>query len=593
MTPDLRTSLSATLSKVRADEPAIAALTELPGIGVVLARRIVDHYGPTRALEVVREDPYQLIREIDGIGFEKADAIALAGGLGTDSEQRVEAGVSHAIDLLCNQKGHCYTDRGALVKESTRLLGVGAALSVASLDRLTAQNRVVVEGEAIYTWATHYAEERVAEMLCRINATPARTPTQQTFTLFNTKRLGLEEAAEQAIQAAPFPLADAQQEAVRAVTGKALVITGGPGVGKTTVLRTLADALRLAGLRFRLCAPTGRAAKRMMESTGYQASTIHRMLGLRPGKRPAYHSTNPMPEDVLIVDEMSMVSLDLARKVLDAVPPHARLILIGDMDQLPSISPGAVLRDIIESGVVKTVRLSQVFRQAKGSRISVSAQRINAGERPEGERGQGGEFYIFPATLPRDAADTVVDLVTLKLPRLFGLDPRTEVQVLCPTKKGDDGVDALNARIQTIVNGEGPDLWGFRVGDRVIHTEKNDYGRDVMNGDVGFVVGLGEKSVSVKMDERVVEYDREEAGMLKLAYALSIHKSQGCEFKAVVIPMLGPDVMLSRNMLYTATTRGKGLVVLVSNDNAITRALSETKKENRNTRLAARMRAAA
>jgi exodeoxyribonuclease V alpha subunit len=630
---DLKAQLAPVAAKIKADAPAIAALCELPGIGRVLACRIVDCYGPDKAIEVVRDDPYRLTYDIDGIGFTTADTIAQHNGMPREADSRIEAGVVYAIDLFGKARGHCYASRAEMTHEATKVLCVDASMVAAAVERLVEANRVVVEtlstdgtSEAVYTWATHYAEEEVARMVVEILTTPARETTKpdsaQRSLSFAFRRKPLGEAVEQTIAgfatARGFALSDCQANAMRAiVASKVLVITGGPGTGKTTILRAIIDSLRVAGMRYEMAAPTGRAAKRMAESTQAGASTIHRLLGLKPGKRPKFDRQSPLPCDVVLVDECSMVDLQVMRKVLEATPPHARLILIGDVDQLPSISPGAVLRDVIQSDVIPTVRLDQVFRQAKGSRINVNAQRINRGEVPEGERGKGGEFYVFPGVAANDAADTVVDLVVRKLPAMFGMDPVNDVQVLCPAKKGADGIEALNARLRDMLNPPRDaatptaDLvFGFRTKDKVGHVEKNDYNNDVMNGDMGFVsavkqcenhTGNAGRSkcfckVTVKYDDlngasREVDYGRDEIQYLKHAYALTIHRSQGGEFRAVIMPMLGPDIMLSRNLLYTGVTRGKGLVVLVSNDQAIRRALSETKREHRQTRLAERIRA--
>ena len=394
-----------------------------------------------------------------------------------------------------------------------------------------------------------------------------------------------------------------QQAAIRtAISHPLSVLTGGPGTGKTTAIQALIVALESAHKRYALASPTGRAAKRLSEAAGRPASTIHRLLGVSPAEGFKHNADNPLPIDLLVVDEASMLDLLLANHLIKAIPPGAHLLLVGDVDQLPSVGAGDVLRDVIASGVAPVTRLSAIFRQAAGSHIITNAHRINQGQMPlfpPAAEGSPGDFFLFAAETPEEAADWVQQVVCQRIPARFGLHPRDQVQVLSPMYRGPAGVSALNARLQAVLNpsGEGQglhpkpekNLFGqtFRPGDKVMQLQ-NNYDKDVFNGDIGYVAALDlvEQTLTVDFDKRLVAYDWSEADQLTLAYAVSVHKAQGSEFPAVVIPLVTAHfMMLQRNLLYTAITRAKKLCVLVGSRKAIAIAVRNNKVAQRYTAL--------
>lgn len=567
---------------------SLSIVLQTHGVGMHLVRRIVEKYGD-RATEIVQTQPYRLAMDVRGIGFKTADQLAAGLGLGKEHPDRLRAGALHCLHQICDA-GHLYAPRHALVETSSQMLQAGEPHVEAAIDALWAAGRLVIEQDRVYVPQLHAAERAVASDIARLTNAECKplSHVEKAIVAFETER--------------KLTLADAQREAVlAAVSQQLLVITGGPGVGKTTIVRAILSVFQYAKHSVALCAPTGRAAKRLTESTGNRALTIHRLLEYEPRLGQFQRNPeSPLDVDVVIVDEASMIDIALCQALLGALHPRTRLVLVGDADQLPSVGPGALLRDVIESGSVRVVRLNAIFRQSSTSHIVQNAHRILTGERPVScERGDDyADFFIVERKDGAKAADTIRDLFVQRIPSGFGLDPLTEVQVLCPMHRGPTGTTNLNALLQSAINPNGAALerkgFSFRAGDRVMQL-KNDYDRDVYNGDVGFIteVDATHVTLTVKFDGRSLTYSDAELDALTLCYATSVHKSQGSEYPAVVIPLLTAHfVMLSRNLLYTAVTRARKLCVLVADPKAVDLALSELKREQRATTLADRIRSA-
>jgi exodeoxyribonuclease V alpha subunit len=576
------------------------------GVSPAFAARIYKRYGAA-AVARVRENPYRLAFDVWGIGFASADRLAGTLGIDRESDVRVEAGVRHVIEEA-STGGDVFVPQERLVRLAGDLLGVDADKVASAIERLARAGELALEarddelalegdgGPAVYGADLWNAEEAAARGLARLAAAPAPAVTidADRAVAWYEKTFGL-------------ALAPKQAEAVRrALSEKVVVITGGPGVGKTTIVRGIVAILGKKGLKVALAAPTGRAAKRLAEATGLPASTLHRLLEWRPAEAAfARNAANPLEVDLLVVDESSMLDTRLCADLVAALPDASRLILVGDVDQLPSVGPGAVLKDVLGSGVIPSVRLTEIFRQAASSLIVTNAHRIHDGELPdfgqapgEGPAADARDFFFLEEEDAAAAALLVRDLVVSRLPRRYGVTP-TEIQVLAPMHRGELGAGRLNQLLQEALTPQaaGVERGGrlLRVGDKVMQL-RNDYDKEVFNGDLGVVAAVDaeERAVTVTFDDRPVTYESDEWDQLALAYAMTVHKSQGSEYPVVVIPVHTQHfVMLQRNLLYTAVTRGKRLVVLVGSRKALGLAVRRADTAHRCTRLGWRLAGAA
>ena len=569
------------------------------GVSPAFAARIYKRYGAA-AVARVRENPFRLAFDVWGIGFLSADRLATALGIARDSDARVQAGVRHVLDQA-GGLGHVYLPRSRLVEEAAKLLEVEPRLVEAAVDSLGRAGDVAIEstpeGAAVFEVGLFRAEVAASAGLLRLlhsRGTPLRVDAERAIARYQAE--------------ARIVLAPQQAEAVRrALHDPLLVITGGPGVGKTTIVRGIVNTLVRQGLTVALAAPTGRAAKRLQEATGQPAATLHRLLEWRPADGVfGRNSSRPLPADLLVVDEASMIDIRLMADLLAALADGTRLVLVGDVDQLPSVGPGMVLRDVIASARVPTVRLTEIFRQAAASLIVTNAHRIHDGVEPElgAPPAQGvdkRDFFFIEDDDPAHAAETIRDLVATRLPRRYGFSPR-DIQVLTPMHRGELGATILNQLLQDAITPGRAELRSggrvFRVGDRVMQI-RNNYDRDVFNGDVGEVLRVaggsgeaGESQAVVGFDEREVSYAADDLDELTLAYAATVHKSQGSEYPAVIVPVHTQHyVMLQRSLLYTAVTRGKQLVVLIGSRKALRIAVGNAEVAARYSRLADRLAA--
>ena len=557
------------------------------GVSTSRAVRIYKTYGD-EAVEKVRANPYLLARDISGIGFKTADDIARKLGIPEDSILRGRAGLSFTL-LEAGGKGHCALPKETLLKNAAGLLEMDFLILQRALSEMLAEGELVedaITGEdLIFLPAVRRAEVEIATRLTRMAGFKADYP-----------HIDADKAIEWLKEKKAIDLAPSQAEALRqSLCSRVLVITGGPGVGKTTLVNSILTLLRAKQVKCLLCAPTGRAAKRLSETTGLEAKTIHRLLEYQNSgfsRNPA----NPLDCDLLVADETSMLDVQLMSKLLQALPSKAHLILVGDVDQLPSVGAGAVLGDIIRSGTVPVVRLVEIFRQASSSRIIVNAHRVNSGAMPESEK--DSDFYFIEREEPESVSATILELVAERIPKKWKLDPRRDIQVLCPMNRGSLGTVQMNRLLQERLNpkrGGDPSVekfgWEFRIRDKVIQT-RNNYDKEVFNGDIGEILKIDdfERETLIAFDGREVVYDFNELDEISLAYAITIHKSQGSEFPVVVMPLaMQQFLLLQRNLVYTGITRGRRLVVLVGQKKALQTAVRNASAVRRHSGLEARL----
>ena len=562
------------------------------GLSPLRAARIFEAYGE-RAIQVVSKNPYRLARDIRGIGFQSADELAERLGIASDSPFRLSAGLGHVLEDALGE-GHCALPRTELIPRAATLLAVDAAAVETAITVEIAAGGLIEDGvdgtPCVFLPAIHQAEREIAE---RLRALASGRPP---WSIEDAEaRLGRVER-QLALRLAP-----GQRAALAAaLASKLLVITGGPGTGKTTLVEAILLGLAEAGVDVQLAAPTGRAARRLGESTGRDARTLHRLLEAEPGRGFRRGAERPLTCDLLVVDEMSMVDLPLMQAMLAALPPEAALLLVGDVDQLPPIGPGQVLADLIASDRLPVARLTEIFRQAAASRIVQNAHRVNRGLMPVLDRPDErlSDFYAIKARGPEDGARLVLELVTQRIPEQFGVDPVADIQVLCPTNRGELGARHLNQMLQAALNPNLPDRLehhgvSFALGDKVMQLE-NDYDREVYNGDLGRVLRIDreQSQVTIEIDGRPLSYAVSELDALAPAYATTVHKAQGSEYPVIVLPLgRHHGRMLRRNLVYTAITRAKRLVVLVVEGNSLELAIAQRPEPRRWSRLRELLRA--
>ncbi|MDR1060668.1 MAG: AAA family ATPase [Clostridiales bacterium] len=624
------------------------------GVSTAYATKIFRAYG-NRSIELVKQNPYRLADDIWGIGFVTADKIAQKMGVDPASEQRCKAGLAYVLNKFSDD-GHCYALRGDLAEKAVAMLEVGEALVEASIGALVSEEKIICEdGDKLYLPAFYHSEanvsKRIAE-ICRCAGAGAGTGGASTGAgvaagaghgvaggagagsgaghgagrgAGGAGASGTGAAAGANAPSAGAGVAgagsgadhgagvedvirwteaetgvvydDIQKDAVRrAVQSKFMVLTGGPGTGKTTTTCAIINACERLGAKVMLAAPTGRAAKRMSETTGREAKTIHRLLEIRPPDGYKRNKDNPLPCDVLIIDEASMLDILLTNSLLKAVRPGASVIFVGDADQLPSVGPGNVLKDVINSRTVPSVELKRIFRQARSSDIVTNAHKINAGEFPFINNGKGTDFFFIEKNEPAEVAQTILSLCKERLPNYYRADPLEDIQVLCPMTRGETGSASLNAELQKLLNGNRESVrYGaaeYMLGDKVMQI-RNNYDKNVFNGDIGRITGIDAeaRSVAITFDGNGVEYDQSELDEVALAYAITVHKSQGSEYPIVVCPVTTQHfMMLQKNLLYTAVTRAKRVLVLVGSKKALAIAVKNKKSAQRNTLLAERLK---
>lgn len=587
------------------------------GVSTAFAAKIYRQYG-NESIQKVRENPFRLADDIWGIGFKTANSIAMKLGIGKEAFIRLRSGIMYTLSELADE-GHVYAEREQLIRKASELLEAEDTSIIMTMDQMLKDEELIrekimvpqfapdevipedaakeVERECIYLPPFYYAEVGVANKLKKLSEEPAgdRLWVSLMKARQKTGNSELSVDVEKIQKAVNMEYDQVQAEAIRrAATAKVLVLTGGPGTGKTTTTQGIIAAYRTFGLRILLAAPTGRAAKRMTEATGLEAKTIHRLLEFKPPEGYQKNEDNPLDGDVLIIDECSMIDMILMNALLKAIPEGMRLILVGDIDQLPSVGAGNVLRDIIDSGVFPVVRLTRIFRQAQSSRIIMNAHAINEGKFPDISNGKNTDFFYIEKEDPEEAVQEIVRLVKNNLPRYYKT-PWNHIQVLTPMQKGIVGAANLNLALQEALNPQGDGLrrggYLFRTGDKVMQI-RNNYEKEIFNGDIGTVesVDLQERTLKVNFDQHIIEYEASELDELVHAYATTIHKAQGSEYPIVVMPVLmNHYVMLQRNLIYTGITRAKKVLVIVGTRKALSYAVRNVTVTKRNTFLKERL----
>lgn len=571
---------------------SIMVFLQAHGVGTARAVRIYKTYGDT-AIDKVRENPYRLAQDIYGIGFKTADLLAQRLGIAANSMIRARAGVRYTLQEISNS-GHCAALLSDLVNQSIEILGIDENIINEAITEEIKDKNLIEEddsrGKLIYLALFYNAEIAVAKNLTRLKIGNAPWG-----------KIDSEKAIPWVEQKTGLKFSNSQKIAIAEVLkNKVTIITGGPGVGKTTIVNSIIKIINVKGGKIALCAPTGRAAKRLSETTRLNAKTIHRLLKFDPQSRTfTHHANNPLPVDFVVVDEASMIDIILMQSLLRAIPDNAALLVVGDVDQLPSVGPGSILGDIIKSQTIPVLRLTEIFRQAAHSRIIVNAHRINEGEHPIYDNNDTiiSDFYFIPCETPEEIQEKLLHVVTQRIPEKFGFNPINDIQVLTPMNRSGLGSRSLNIALQEKLNNNSlPKInkfgWTFAPKDKVMQNV-NNYDKDIFNGDIGIIsaIDLENSIATINFDGTAVPYDFNELDEISLAYATSIHKSQGSEYPAVVIPLaMQHYMMLARNLVYTAVTRGKKLVVIIGQPKALAIAVRNNKTTTRLTKLDTRLR---
>jgi len=555
------------------------------GVSTSFAVKIYKTYGDN-SIKIVQANPYRLADDIWGIGFRTADIIAGKLGFDKNSYERCRSGVLYILNEL-SKEGHCFATKEELTDQTEKMLELERDNITGTIEKLAAEKLLIPEGEDnVYLPPFYYSEVGAARRIQEI------TSRESSFSTGDIEKIIGQVQAECGIT-----YDEVQKDAVRtAVKAKFMVLTGGPGTGKTTTTLAVIRAFQKMGAEILLAAPTGRAAKRMTETTGMEAKTIHRLLEFKPPEGCQRNEENPLDCDLLIIDETSMVDIILFYNLLKAVKDDTVVILVGDADQLPSVSAGNVLNDIIDSGAVSVVRLQRIFRQAQGSMIVTNAHRINTGEFPVIKGGKNNDFFFIEEDDPVKAVEIIKDLCSRRLPGYYDTDPVDDIQVLCPMQRGETGAVNLNRTLQDVLNPNPVHIMHggvqYRVRDKVMQI-RNNYDKNVFNGDIGRIVSVDreDRTVEIKFDDSVIQYDVSELDEVIHAYATTIHKSQGSEYRIVVAPFSTQHyMMLQRNLLYTAITRAREVMVIVGSKKALAMAVKNRKIAQRNTLLARRLR---